>query len=335
MSIEDVIQTLDPQYQLSSYLKLRGHISYKAAKLCGQYMAKTAKLIADSEETTIDSFNAAMGHMRGQHSEDLLMNEMGMAEPSDMWATVKAMVLYANKLNFDMQALVDPTEKLRNDPTWKFQGVFFTEEQQRKSWVYSLKLISEADDSDALQGTYEEYAAAVANPEWLLSKEEWALQQEDDNTLFEEFAPHIVDRIMEIGFEECDFDELPIRTQIAAIENMKGKVPSIFESALKSVKYNRDIPKERKVAESTTVKGLVNNFTKLFCAMLDSTRYEGYEEFMYSYIPNRAAATDAPVTRRMITRSENTLRQLYVSGKRHDSEMQKFNDDFILTSDEV
>ncbi len=333
MSIEDVIKTIDVQYQLSSYLKLRGHISFKAARLTGMYMAKMAKIITDHKaETGIDNFNAAMGYLRGQSSEDELMHEMGMEAQDDLLETIRALVMYSNKLNFDMQELVDPTGKLSLDPTWKFQGVFFDETQREASWKSSVKLIAEGDTKDKLSETYEEYSKTVADPKWLLTEEEWTKLDSNDNELYDTYQDHIVERLMDIGPDECDFDELPIRAQIAAIENMRGKIPSIIDSAMKSLKYARNV--DNKKAEGSKLKGLINGFNPLFCSMLDSSRYANFTEFMYGYIPTRPG--NEPVTRRMIARRERAEVKTFMEGKRSDEEMTTHNDDFLeLESDVV
>lgn len=315
-SIEDVIATLDEKFRLSPYLKLRGHISFKAAKLAGQFLAKHAKLLKDdTEHAELDTFNKAMAYLRGQPGEDLLMREMGMAGESDMYATLKSLVLYANKLNFDMQELVDPTGNKRNDPTWKARGVYFTEAQQCQSWADSAKLLAEGDKDDAFAGTYAEYCAAVANPEWQLTEAEWKATQENDNSLYNEFSDNIVDLLMDVGEDECDFDELPVRAQIAAIENMRGKIPSMIESAMRSFKYDRS-DKATKLAEASKIKGLINGFNQLFCAMLDSARYASFSEFMYNYIPQGKAS--APVTRRMVARREKQTESAIIREARAD-----------------
>jgi len=323
MTPEDVINTLDEKYRLSPYLKLRGHISFKAARLCGMYMARTAKLIKDNTETPIeklDTFAEAMGVLRSQHDEEQIREQMGLAVEDDMWDTIKTLVMYANKLNFDMQELIDPTGKRRNDPSFKTRGIYFTTAGQRQSWTDSVKLLAEGNDLDDL-GTYAEYVAAVDNPDWTLTEEEWAVQQVDDNSLYTDYSTLIVERILNIGEEECDFDELPIRAQISCIENMRGKIPSMVESALRGFKYSRE-PKAQKTLEASKVKGLINGFDKMLCAMLDSPRYANYAEFMYNYIPQSKQAE--PVSRRMIARREKENDVKLINMKFTDEQLKRY-----------
>ncbi|NQW80049.1 MAG: hypothetical protein HQ445_02615 [Polaromonas sp.] len=307
MSIEDVIKTTDEKFQLSPFLKLRGHVSFKAAKLAGQYLMKHAKLITDSADekyASIDTFATAMNFLRGQEHTDHCINEGGMDVQDDMYSTIKSLVMYSNKLNFDMQEIIDPTGNRRNDPTWKARGVYFTEKQQQQSWTDSVKLLAEGDKESDMDGTYAEYAAAVGNPNWTLTEEEWTVTQSSDNSLYDTWGAHVVDLLMGVGEDECDFDELPVRTQIAAVENMRGKIDSMIEAALRSFKYDR-ADKATKLAEASKIKGLINGFNPLFCSMLDSSRYAAYAEFMYNYIPQGKEAV--PVTRRMIARKEKLV----------------------------
>ena len=323
MTPEEVIATLDTKYQLSPYLKLRGHISFKAAKLAGQYMAKTAKLVKDNTETPVgklDAFGEAMGHLRSQGDEDMIMEDMGLEPEQDMWDTVKALVMYANKLNFDIQELTDPTGNKRNDPTWKARGVYFTTDGQRQSWIDSLTLLAEGDKTESLD-TYAEYAAAVDNPDWLLTEEEWTAQQTSDNSLYADYKMLIVERILDIGEEECDFDELPIRAQIACIENMRGKIGGMIDAALRGFKYSRE-DKSTKTLEASKVKGLIRGFDQLLTSMLDSSRYANYSEFMYNYIPTSKQAT--PVTRRMIARREKENDVKFINMKFTDEQLKRY-----------
>jgi len=310
--IEDVINTLDEHYRVSSYLKLRGHISYKATKLAGMFLAKLGKAYGESEG--IDKFTEAMEALRGMHADDILKEAMGMENGEDMYETIRSMVLYANKLNFDLQELVDPTGKKRKDATFKFPGVTFSKGARRAGWVSSVKLVAEQEKANSMaKGTYADYVASIDNPEWTLSEEEWNQQQVVDTTMFDSYDGNIVDLIMDLDDGECTFDHLPIRTQIAAIENMRGKLPDILAKALKSVRYNREVTD--KIAEASKVKGLVSGFDKMFCAMLSSSRYANFTEFMYNFIPTGSyGADDAPETRQMLAREErvtdNKLRNM-------------------------
>lgn len=335
MSIEDVLYTLDEKFRLSPYLKLRGHISFKAARLAGMYCAQQAKLIKDSADENncgIDTFAQAMATVRGLTTDDILLNEMGMDSDQDsLWNNIKALVMYANKLNFDMQELVDPIGNRRNDPHWKARGVYFNEAQQRQSWLDSLGLIAEGNKADVVE-TYADYAASIENPEWALTDAEWTAQQVDDNSLYADYKQVIADVIIDIGDDECEFHDMPVRTQIAAIENMRGKIASMIESGMKSMKYSRD-DKLTKTREATSLKGLILGFDPLFCEMLDSSRYANHTEFMYNYIPSAKASV--PVTRRMIARNEKKAADTFLHGKRGDNEMTKANDDFLELESDV
>jgi len=352
---EDVINTLDTNYRLSGYLKLRGHISYKAAKLAGQYMAKEAKALMDAaSESGIDAFNAAMGQVRGLDTDNILLDEMGLEAHTEetLFETIRSLVLYANKLNFDIQKLYDPSGKLREDPTFKKPGVFFDEDGRKDSWAASVKLVANKDqDKDADEKykryvndfklitktaadqktdkvelvaylasrktefldrpswDYKQYFDSVENKEWALTREEWDLQNDgSENELFVKFEDHIVELLLDFGGDEGYFDNLPTRTQIAAIENMRGKIPELLTSALKSVKFARGVLNRN--TEATTVKGLVGGFNKMFCSMLSSSRYANHTEFMYNFAPVKMSADNKPVSRRMIARNEDAARAL-------------------------
>ncbi len=330
--IEDVINTLDVGYRLSSYLKLRGHISYKAAKLGGQFLAKQAKALMDHNgETGIDAFNSAMGYLRGQQTEDILTEEMGLEKGEEMFETLHSLVWYANKLNFDMQELVDPTGKKRADKTFKFTGVYFNEGQRKESWKSSINLVAEGiKENNALEGTYAEYVESVDNPDWTLTEAEWKEQQTNDSTLFEKYADNIHSLLMDFGTDECYFDRLPLRTQIAAIENIRAKVPDILTKALKSVKFNRDVT--NKVAESSKVKGIINGFNTQFCAMLSASKFANMTEFMYNFMPAQSDADSAPVTRTMNARNEHIAEK---TSKNMKTDVHEAHDLFDMESDIV
>lgn len=306
MTIEDVINTIDTRYQLSLYLKLRGHLAYKAAKLAGQFLVKQAKVVFDNRSAHgldhLDTFNAAMGYVRGQATEGELMEGAGMEAAADMISTLRGLVEYSNKLNFDMQELVDPSGMKRYEQGFKARGVFFDETQQRDSWVNSVKLLAEGE-RDRLVETYDEYLASVDDPKWALTNTEWSAAQEQEENLWGAYEADIVELLMDFGDEECDFDGMDVRSQIGAIENMRGKIGACVDSVLKSVKYNRDLDRSGKIAEATKLKGLINGFNGLFCDMLDSSRYANHHEFMYNYMPSGSAPA-APITRKIKARRE-------------------------------
>ena len=324
-SIEDVINTLDPNYRLSGYLSLRGHVAYKAAKLAGQYLAKSAKIIFDMARAAheldsdapltrddifnIHTFGQAMAHIRGQEIEDLLLDEAGLSVTHDMLHTLRQLVAYANKLNYDMQDMVDPNGTRRLERGFKMRGVYFNETEKFESWQNSVQLLADADSKNKLAAsTYAEYAATIDNPDWRLTEAEWNAAQDEGQNLYGSFGADIVSFLMDLGDDECQFDELDIRSQIAAIENMRGKIGKLTDSALRSVKYNRDIGRDDKVAEATKIKGMIKGFDQAFCNMLDSSRYANHTEFMYNYSPKREGATpSAPIGRRMIAKTEERL----------------------------
>lgn len=309
MTIEDVINTLDPQYRLSPLLKLRGHIAYKATKIAGQYLVSLAKRIFDNKAEHglqhLDTFNATVEWLRGADIENELLIDAGLIAQKDMFETLSELVQYANKLNYDMQDLVDEGGTKRLRPGFKVRGVAFTEGEVMDSWYNSVQLLADPKD-DFDTETYAEYAAKVPHEEWKLTEAEWIAAQEQDDNIWKTYGDDIVMLIMSIGNDECSFDELSPRTQIAAIENMRGKIGRCIEAAMKSVRYNNQLDRAGKIAEATKLKGLINAWDGEFCKMLDSSRYANFTEFMYNYTPQRegAESRNAPVSRRMIARSE-------------------------------
>lgn len=301
MNLEDFITTLDEQYRLNPYLMLRGSVSYKAAKLAGMYAAKRAKLyMIQEDETGLDAFNRAMGTIRGEFDANSIMAEAG-AEIADMHEQLKALVLYANKLNFDMQENVDPTGRKRTVRGFMQRGVYFNDIEQRASWLSSVKLVSES--GEAKDSTYADYVASLDDPEWAITELEFNELNTDDMSLYSDHAEVIVDMILDFGDDEIDFSDLPIRTQISLIENMRGKIERMQASAIKSVKFSR-LAKMDKIAEGTKLKGIIAGLNQLFCDMLDSSRYANYAEFMYNYIPNAGDSVAQPVSRRIVAKRE-------------------------------
>ena len=301
MNLESFIDQLDDNYKLSPYLMLRGSASYRVAKLAGMYAAKLAKLYMIAEdETGIDAFNRAMGTTRGEIDSDSIMEEAG-AELSDMHDQLKSLTLYCNKLNFDMQELVDPTGRRRQQRGFMQRGVYFNDVEQRASWASSVKLVSES--GEAKDSTYADYVASLDDPEWAITELEFNELNTDDMSLYDDHAEVIVDMILDFGNDEIDFSDLPIRTQISLIENMRGKIERMQASAIKSVKFSR-LAKMDKIAEGTKLKGIIAGLNQLFCDMLDSSRYANYAEFMYNYIPNAGDSVAHPVSRRIVAKRE-------------------------------
>lgn len=307
MTIEDVLNTVDTRYRLSLYLKLRGHIAYKAAKLAGQYVMKTAKAYSDAMRTEdgsadIMTFNEAAGYLAGQDGEDEILRGAGMEVQRDMRETLQGLVEYANKLNYDMQELVDPTGTAHLERGFAVRGVYFDEAGQRASWENSVQLLAEPT-RDVLNETYEAYCASVEDKRFMLTEAEWTATQTEDDNFWKTNGDIVVDVLMNIGEEEREFGDMDVRSQIGAIENMRGKIGACIDSCLKSVKYNRDIAATDRVAEATKIKGLVTGFNELFCDMLESSRYANYHEYMYNYMP-RSQTMAKPVTRRMVARQQ-------------------------------
>lgn len=311
-TIENIIDQLDVQYRLSPYLKLRGTVAYRAAKLAGMVLTKQAKLTREAfggtfdevmRTSPIDVINTHDSIERGEFDEAELLGEMGLGV-SDMYDQLKAMVMYSNKLNFDMLELVDPSGKRRMEPGAKFTGVYHTDRTQRESWLSSARLHAEAKD-EIETATYAEYVGKIDDERFVISEEQWnALQADDSASLFETYAEQIVDLIIGVGDDECEFDDLPIRTQIGLIESMRGKLDSIKESCVKSVKYSR-LDKAAKIAEASKLVGLIGGMDRQLCDMLDSSRYANYAEFMYSYVPNAGEVQASQVkARRVIVKAQ-------------------------------
>lgn len=304
MNLEEVFESVTPQYRLSLYFKLRGHIAYRAAKLAGMYVAKKAKLFWDNKTELglehLDTFNAAVEFARGEEISKYITESMGY-EVNDMYSTIQGLVEYANKLNFDMQELVDPSGENRLVSGYKVRGVYFTDVEQRESWMNSISLLAEADTDKLGAPTYAEYAASVQDVRFRLTEAEWQTAQAEDDNLWKTYPAEVLDVLLGVGNEERDFLDLDPRSQIAAIENMRGKIGACIESVLKGLKYAR-IDRTQKIAEASTLKGLINGFNKTFCEMLDLPRYAAYAQFMYNYIPNTGEVKANPISRRIVSK---------------------------------
>lgn len=315
MTIEDVLNTVDNRYRLSLYLKLRGHIAYKAAKLAGQYVMKTAKIYAAAQneqgEMDIMSFNEAAGYMAGQYGEDEILEGAGMEVPKDMRLTLQGLVEYANKLNFDMQEMVDPTGTAHLERGFAVRGVYFDEAGQRASWVNSVQLLAEPT-RDVLNETYESYCASIDDKKFCLTEAEWTATQAEGDNFWKTNGDIVVDVLMNVGTDEREFGDMDVRSQIGAIENMRGKIGACIDSCLKSVKYNRDIAATDRVAEASKIKGLIHGFNELFCDMLESSRYANHHEYMYNYMP-QSQQMSKPVTRRIVARQQTDERRAAVA----------------------
>ena len=305
---EDIINQLDVQYRLNGFLKLRGGVAYRAAKLAGMYAAKGSKLLKEAcgysfEEAmknmnSLDVTNVLDGMERSEGDEAQLLTEMGL-EVSDMYTTLKALVMYSNKLNFDMLDLVDPSGKKRHESGAKFIGVYHTDQAQAASWANTIALHAEAADPLVTE-TYAEYVAKGEDERFTLTEEQWAAVQEDDENIYAKYAEQILEIILTIGDGEYEFDDLQARAQIACIESMRSKVQSMQDAAVKQVKFMRS-DKATKIAEASKVVGIVNGFDRQFCDMLDSSRYMNYAEFMYNYIPNNHSVSPAQIKERRVT----------------------------------
>lgn len=323
---EVIFEQLDAQFRMSPMLKLRGTLAYRAAKLAGMLMAKQAKFLrAERHDLTFAEACALAGRSiydwseqtllaNGEEHEAELLSDMGL-ETADMYQQLKAMVMYGNKLNFDLLELADPNGKRRMEAGTKFVGVFHTNELQRQSWKSSVLLHAEAKDSLDTD-TYEDYVAKVDDDRFTVTKEQWESLVADDVSLFETHVDIIVELILDIGDDECDFDELPVRTQIGLIESMRSKLDSIKDSCIKSVRYMRGARVD-KIAEASKVVGIVHGMDKQFTDMLDAPRYANYAEFMYNYIPNAGpVAVGSIKTRRALVKQQPVGRVSDVQAQR-------------------
>lgn len=305
---EDIISQLDVQYRLNGFLKLRGGVAYRAAKLAGMYAAKGSKLLKEAcgytfEEAmknmnSFDVANTLDGMERSEGDEAQLLTEMGL-EVNDMYTTLRALVMYSNKLNFDMLDLIDPSGKKRYESGTKFLGVYHTDQAQAASWANTIALHAEAADPLVTE-TYAEYVAKVEDERFTLTEEQWAAVQEDGENIFAKYAEQILDVILAIGDDECEFDDLPARAQIACIESMRSKVQSMQDAAVKQVKFMRS-DKATKIAEASKVVGIISGMDRQFCDMLDSPRYANYAEYMYNYIPGNHSVSPAQIKERRVT----------------------------------
>lgn len=310
---EDVFARLGTQYQLSPLLKLRGTLAYRAAKLAGMVLQKEAKLLREAngalgydesihEARNIFAFNAVDAAHRGEDDERSLVEDMGL-ETSDMKTQLRAMVMYSNKLNFDMLELVDPSGDKRMTTGFKVRGVYHDDNTQWESWLSSVQLHAEAKDEFDIE-TYDEYVTKLDSPDFAMSEAQWNELNQADANVYAVHSEDIVDLIVSIGDDECDFDELPVRTQIGLIESMRSKLDAIKDSCVRSVKYAR-MDRADKIAEASKLVGIVSGMDRQFCDMLDSSRYANYAEYMYNYTPNQRAVNTAQVkTRRIVLKQQ-------------------------------
>lgn len=308
---ECVIGQLDAQYRMSPMLKLRGTLTYRAAKLAGMLMAKQAKWVREEQpDMSFADACALTGRNIYQWSEQTMMErgeeheaqgleDMGL-EVSDMYKQLRAMVGYSNKLNMDMlEEIVDPTGKRRMEPGAKFIGVYHSDDTQRESWLNSVRMHAEAKDPLST-GTYAAYVAKIGDERFTIDEEQWTAFNTGDVSLFEAYEDVIVDMILDIGDDECEFHEMSERTQIGLIESMRGKIDSIRAACMKSVKYMRGQAVD-KIAEASKISGLVHGMDRQFCDMLDSARYANFVEFMWNYVPNQKDVVASAVkTRRAV-----------------------------------
>jgi hypothetical protein len=334
MTVEDIINTIDPQYRLSPLLKLRGHIAYRAAKLAGQLITSLTKALYDNRSEHgldhLDTFNQVAEWMRGENIENELLESAGMEPQQDMFKNLRELVCYANKLNYDMQDLVDEGGTKRLKPGFKVRGVSFTEGEVTDGWYGIVRLLADPKDTFDTE-TYEEYASKIENSEWRLTEAEWTAAQAQDESIYKTREHDIVSLLLSIGPDECTFDELNPRSQIAAIENMRGKIGKCIDSALKSLRYNNALDRGGKIAEASKLKGIISSWDAEFCKMLDSSRYANFAEFMYSYTPQREVTgrANTPVGRRIIARAENRV----VNDRVSDCEARSLNGEVVTAAE--
>jgi len=297
-------------------LKLKGITNFKALTLCTQYLAKSAKLIADNTVDGIENFNEAMADLAEDPDRVQSMLDMGLDVDGleEMWSTIQSLVLYGHYLNLELIELLDPRTGIypegrhRQNATWKPGfSVTLTSKDRKAGWFESVKFLQDAASAPSLAGSYDDYLTTVDNPAFALTEDEWKGAQENSTILSDgDYANIVVDTLMNIGAgtDEGDFEDIPLRTQIYLIEKMRGKIDSISASAMKRAKSARGTAEE-KLAEATKNKGLIYGMDITFQDMLGSARYAGLEEFMFTYTPTHGENSETIIeSREMRTRQE-------------------------------
>ena len=347
-SPDELIETLESEYRMTPMLMLRGHIAYKAALQMGQYLAKHEDLYDNMHPQ-----DAAQAK-RGDTDSQALMEEAGMDAKDTWYNDICGLVAYANKLTFDMQNLDDPNQTKRIEPSYKRMGIWFNQIQRRENWAEIVKLVATSQTEQPVE-TYAQYLEAfkglteplsevewtereymayvnkLDSPEFALSKKSWLNIRTNHESMYKKFDTQIVDALMDIGYDEGDFDELSIRNQIACIENMRTKIDRMCEAAAKSVNFKRGFTLEQKTLEASAVVGLIRSFDKQMCEMLNHSRYANHAEFMRNFIPN--APKSEIISRRMIMKNEAAL--MASKPKLSDEDMAKANSDFLDMENDI
>jgi len=340
-SPDDLIKTLEPDYRMTPYLMLRGHIAFKAALQVGQFLTKYENLYGSMHPQ-----EAAQAKSDDEDRRELL-EQGGMSAKDTWWDDICGLVEYANKLTFDMQQLDDPNGTKRIEPSYKRMGIWFNQNQRADSWAEMVELVARSQSEQTVD-TYDQYVAArrpgeapITEEQWFeegytayvrsigenfaLSKKLWVYIHKNHVNLYQKFDDEIVDALMAIGYQEVDFDQLSIRNQIACIENMRTKVDRMVEAAAKSTNFKRGVTAEQKTLEATAIAGVIRGFDAELCAMLNSSRYANYAEFMRNFIPG--AAKSEIISRALLIKQEHDL--MNSKPKLSDEDMAKANSDFL------
>lgn len=287
----NIQEVMGKEYAISPLLKLKGHIAYKAASLMKMAVLQEAKALRESGNG-IDGFNESMKAILDKRADARWTEMSGTGEEKEsLYETACKLIGYHNELVFVLQDLADPTGMLRNKSGFKFAGVPFREKDYVDSWKGIIELHQTNEREEDFEGTYEDYCSSVEG-DFRLTEEEWKeVQSGTEFQPFTEYGEEILSMITNLGFDHtCEFDELPVRAQIAAIENLRRKSDAIVKSTLKSVKYGKDTKtKSEKLAEASKMKGIIKSLDEVLCSMLERPAYKGFEEFMYGYTPEREA----------------------------------------------
>ena len=309
-SPDQIIKTVDGNYQLSLFMSLRGHIAFKAVAQMGMYIAKQNAVTNRAKAGDLEGFKLEQESTRGDEIGEQLMHEAGMTvqAQAEWYEDIASLIRYSNKLTYDMQELADPSETKRADPSFKQNGIWFNMDQREESWKDTLKLIAQRAAEDETYGQYaanylgdpkemqsedewleDAYAAHVkriGHPAFAMSKPSFIEMAKSHKSVYEKFTPQILEALLDVGTDECDFDELSLRAQIACIENCRDKLERWAETAVKSVRFMNGMTFLEKQGEAATIRGLIlKGFDLEFRAMLSSTRYANLGEFMRNFVP--------------------------------------------------
>lgn len=296
----NIMEVMGKEYSISPLLKLKGHIAYKAASLMKMAVLQEAKQLRESGNG-IDGFNESMKAALDKRADDRWTEMSGTGEVKEsLYKTAVKLVGYHNELTFVLQDLVDPSGLQRHKAGFKNIGVAFRENDYVESWKGIIELHKKGEMEKSGERTYEAYCETVEEGDFRLTEQEWKEVQTEDFKPFCEWGDEILSRITCLGFDHtCEFDELPVRAQIGAIENMRRKLGAIKDSTLKRIRFLEGKSQAEKDAEASKMKGIISasaqkptgaSLEETLCSMLERPSYKGYEEFMYEYSPQREAS---------------------------------------------